>query len=182
MIRLRRTLRYWQAGLGWPGMAGIGLLIGGLFFYWSAIRPAEQAFADLRERAAALTRTLAEGPAPGTRADTPEKQLATFYAAFPPDSHMADALDRIYAVAAEQKLELAKGEYRLLPERSGRLLRYRIILPIRASYPRIRAFLTAVVGRSPHIAVENIRFERPNIADPVIEADIHLLLYLEQST
>ncbi len=174
----RRLMRL----LGWPGIVGAGLMVFGVTLYVSALRPAEQQLDQVRHSAVSRQRQL--GPAgsqPGS-ARSPAEQLEQFYRLFPVDTTLPDCVEKIFAAAKSQGIELNQGDYKVTREQVGNLIRFQITLPVKGDYPQIRKFLTGLRNEVPAAAIEQVQFERQKIADPSIEAKIQLALYMERSS
>ncbi|MBV5297332.1 MAG: hypothetical protein JZU64_04130 [Rhodoferax sp.] len=180
--RLRRQLAYQMRRLGWPGVCGLVLTLaavaGAISLQWLT-----SARIDLLERqtaqSAARLKQLQQAPAthqPGT----PTMRLLAFYAEFPKGATVPDWLEKIYAIAAEQQLTLDAGEYSLTRASSGRLDQFRIVLPVKASYPQLRKFISAALASAPALALESLTLKRNNVAEGSVEAQIVFLLYLEK--
>ena len=50
--------------------------------------------------------------------------------------------------------------------------RYRIRLPVKADYPKIRRFIAALAVDMPHVALDGIRCSRENKAASVLACDL----------
>lgn len=173
--------RRWVRLFGWPGVAGIALLLGCLAFYFSAIRTtqarletARQTVIDLQQHgkdASELHRDLA-----------PAEQLAEFYRTFPDEKNLLSWMEKVFTLARDQGISLEQGEYKLNRDRIGKLVRFQMTLPIRGEYPQIRKFLDSLLTEIPIVSLEHLQLERRKVGDPVLEARIRLTLYLEQGS
>lgn len=181
--RLRWTARSWLRLLGWPGMLGAGVLAVCPAFYFSAIQPT-QARLEAAHRSAISLHEQIERAATALRGRqlTPAEQLVEFYRAFPAEKNSPQWLDRIAAAAQSRGLSLDHGEYKATRDKSGKLVRYQMLLPLKGNYPQIRQFLAALPAEAPVVALESVQFERQKVADPAVEARIKLVLYLGQTS
>ena len=180
---LRWTSRRWRRRLGWPGVLAIGILAICTASYFYMILPA-QAKLDMARHSATMQRehfALASRSLKGRNAG-PEAQLAEYYKKFPAEGLSPQWLEKLVALAATCGLSLNDGEYELMRDKAGRLVRYQMTLPVRGEYPQIRKFLTDLPGAIPVIALENVQFERQKVADSNVEAKIKLVLYLEPAS
>lgn len=159
--------------LGTFGVLGIGVLLFCLPFYFSALRPAERA---LDAQRAAAERLRSRGPFRAVAIDDRADDLLRFYALLPPLEQLPAALGQVYALAHAAKLELKQGEYRLDGRGAGPVA-YRISLPIRGSYPQVRAFVDAVLREMPLASVDALRFERKKAAETLLDAQVRLTLH-----
>ena len=166
--------------IGMPGVVGIALLVFSLSFALSTLLPSWRQLAQLR--AAALAQVPArDAVARGSMPETsPAAELQRFYDLFPPRSDAPQWLSRMYAVAAEKRLPLLRGEYLLSTDPQTGLVRYRIVLPVRGSYAQVRTFVAATLRAVPAMALDEVSFERPKISEPEVEARIRLTLYLKR--
>lgn len=174
---LRQWRRLARAG-GLPGIIAIGVLAFACAVLLSSVVPllerTRQAQAE-RQRLAALEREAGSGRAV---ASTPAQRLAEFYRFFGRADERTDTLERIHKLARGQKLEVLQGNYRL-SSGADRLARYEISLPLRGTYPQIRAFVAEVLNDVPSAALEQISFEKQKIGDPAVEAQLRLVLFLD---
>ncbi|HEY0666468.1 MAG TPA: GspMb/PilO family protein [Gallionella sp.] len=180
---LRWVSRRWLRALGWPGVTAIGLLAVLPPFYFSAIVPAQERLDAARRSTLSLREqiTHAGKSLAGVRR-TPDRQLAEFYRLIPDEHAAPQWLKKLVALAGKNGLALNEGEYRAMRDRQGRLMRLQIVLPVKGEYRQIRRFLAMLPAEIPVIALENVQFSRPNVADPAVEARIRLALYLEQES
>jgi Tfp pilus assembly protein PilO len=181
--RLIRHGRWWlrreRSRLGWRGLAGAALLLATLAVAVLALRPAAQRIDSLRTevtalRAALRTGTVAAPVPPASRAD----QLDTFHAFFPGADTLPAWLERIHEAARHNGIALDVGDYQLQPGGAERLMRYHVRLPVRGSYPQIRAFVAEVLNRVPAAALEELQLRREAIGAPQLEARLSFVVLL----
>ena len=181
--RLRWASRRWLRFFSWPGALAIGLLAICPAFYFSAIRPTQERLDMARHSVISLHDQIAlASKALNGKARTPAEQLAEFYQIFPPERCSPQWLEKLVALAESRGISLNEGEYKATSEKGGRLVRFRMTLPVKGEYPQIRKFLAALPSELPVIALESVQFERQKVADPNVEAKIKLVLYLEQTS
>ncbi|HEY8069140.1 MAG TPA: hypothetical protein VIF38_09640 [Burkholderiales bacterium] len=164
--------------LGPAGVAGIGVLLFCAAFYVSAIRPAKRELGALR-----LAAARAAPPATGRVAagDPRAAEFQRFYRLFPVLEQLPDALEHLYALARGSGVELRRADYQL-EDRGGPLAAYRVTLPLRAPYPRIREFIGTALQSMPILALDALRFERKKTDDPEVDAQLRLTMYFRRST
>jgi len=170
--RLQRLLE----ALGLAGVAGIGVLLFCVPFYYSALAPA-QAEAKRRQTTASSTARVSVQE----KHDDPSAELERFYARFPRLDRLDGELQALYGYAKASRVQLSQGEYRLEPAGEG-LAAYRVTLPVRGSYPQLRLFVGRVLKEMPTASLDALRFERKKAADADIEAQVRLTLYLRKGT
>lgn len=159
--------------LGAPGAAGIALLIAATLLAGYAA-PAWETHAAVLQRA--NQRIDQELKASGPTHDSPlspAEQIHRFHAWFPPSSNAVDDLRLLGEQARSHKLALDKGEYQMVRESGKALLAYDIVLPVNATYPALRGFVSAVLNAAPHAALAELRMERPNAGNATLAARIH---------
>jgi len=169
---LRWTMARLLRLLGRPGVLAVGLLVIIPPFYFSAVVPAQEHLDAMRRNALALDEQARAG----------KKQLAAFYRVFPEERNSPQLLEKLAALAVKNGLSLNEGEYKAMPDKGGRLLRFQMVLPVKGEYRQIRAFLTELSAEIPALALENVQFSRREVADAAVEARIRLALYLEQTS
>lgn len=169
-------IRHWPQRLSWPAVGALGVAVFAAGFHFSVVRPAQ-------EEALALQSTLAHLRAqhsllgPGAQPN-PRLQLVRFYASFPSGESAPNWLERIYAAASINHLELTSGDYRVVRNGQEQLARYQITLPLKGSYPDIRGFLRTVLSDLPSVSLDNIAFERQKIGEASVAVSVSLTLYL----
>ena len=169
-----RNLRRLLDALGPAGVAGVGVGIFCLVFYFNSLVPAA---AELERRSAGVEKRV---PQQQTR-DDPAAELERFYSRFPPIERLPGELDALYAHAKMARVELRQGEYRMVPA-GGPLTAYHVTLPVRGSYPQLRQFVGRVLQDMPTTSLDALRFERKKAADAQLEAQVRLTIYLRKGT
>lgn len=178
----RLIVHEYLQGLGVPGLLGAGLLlvaavyaVAGLMPGWQGLQQLEQQTHDAREYLARVEDGSLAAPA------VPQRQLDDFRSKLPSQPLATVAIDRIYALAAQEHITLARGEYALGVDPKTHLARYQILLPVRGSYPQLRRFLHALLAQLPAVVVEDVEFQRKKIADTELTGRIRMTLYLSRS-
>ncbi len=168
--RLLSWLDYATGHLGWPGLLGLGLLL-------AALGTDRLLTVPLEDAARAGEDHLRQIAARAQPAETlePAMPLAEL---LPPGEAAPEAVARIFAAAGHAGLRLEEGGYRVATQPGSGLRRYQITLPVRGSYPAIRAFLAEAMERRPELALDSLSFSRESIASPEVEARLNLSLFL----
>jgi len=178
----RLIVHEYLQGLGVPGLAGLGALLLALAWGTFGLLPDWQALQHLSEQTREAGEYLAKvedgSIAPPV---VPQRQLDDFRSKLPAQPQATVAIDRIYALAAQEHITLARGEYSLGVDPKTHLARYQILLPVRGSYPQLRRFLHALLGQLPAVVVEDVEFQRKKIADTDLNGRIRMTLYLSRS-
>jgi hypothetical protein len=169
--RLRFALRR----LGWPAWLGMALLL--------AIWPVAHWGADVhRERAQALREEARSAqpvrPVLDEETQASLRQQRTQARLAEPVAALA-VVEQLHRSAAAHSLQLATGEYRLLPAAGALPARYQIQLPVNGRYPHIRAWLGDAMNTQPGLALDELSFSRATVADAALQARVRWTLYLK---
>jgi hypothetical protein len=163
----------WAQRLGSAGVVALGVLFACAVFYWSTVRPLERAL-DSQRRAAALRQSTESISAAST--DPRALELSRFYGLFPSFADLPREIDRIYHLARDADVEVARGEYRL-ENAAGPLVEYRVALPLRGRYVQVRNFLSTTLAVMPAAAVDSLQVTRSRASETRIEAQLRMTLY-----
>lgn len=178
----RLIVHEYLQGLGIPGLAGLALLLVATAWALGGLLPGWQSLQHLslqnREASAYLAKVEDGSIAPPV---VPQRQLDDFRNKLPAQPQATVAIDRIYALAAQEHITLARGEYALGVDPKTHLARYQILLPVRGSYPQLRRFLHALLGQLPAVVVEDLELQRKKIGDTDLNGRIRMTLYLSRS-
>lgn len=179
MNRLGWEARRFLRTAGIAGAAGIACALAGIAVFVLGVEPAgreldseRHALEKLQARISQAQRGAGSGPR------TTAERLGAFYAFFPRVEALPDWLDKVYAAAARQSITLEKGEYSIARERDGKLTRYQLLLPVKAPYPQLRAFLESVLQDVPAAVLDSVTFQRESIAAQQVEAQFRFTLVL----
>ncbi|MCY1406282.1 hypothetical protein D3C76_607110 [compost metagenome] len=168
---------------GWPLLAGTALLLVTLGYSAIAVLPAWQRLQGLsaqNEEASTYLTQIEQGIVAAP--EVPSRQLDEFRQRLPAQQEATSAIDRIYALAAKERIVLARGEYALGTDPKTHLARYSILLPVRGNYPQVRRFLHALLTELPAVVLEDVDLQRKRIADTELNGRIRLTLYLSRSS
>jgi hypothetical protein len=160
--------------LGVAGIVGLGILLACAGFWFSALQPLQKEIAAQRSALERLRERASYQPVGASRR---EAELRQFYRLFPSSDELPSELERLHRLARRAGVELANGEYRLERRPVG-LWAYRVSLPVRGDYPRLREFLDAVLKHMPSASLDALRFERKKVADAQIEAQVRITLHV----
>ena len=163
--------------LGPLGIASLGILSFCAAFYWSAVKPAETEITAQRDAAQRLKKRTPYQP---VSLDSRSDDLRRFQNLFPTTDKIPTEVEKLWVIAAEYKIDLQQGEYRL--ESAPGIARYRVTLPIRASYAQIRQFINLILKDIPTASIDGLRFERKKISETQLDAQIRLTLYFRPAS
>ena len=181
--RLPFPTRRWSSRLGWPGgVGGVGLVMC-LVLYFSAVQPARQRLDSARNSAVSMQQRSAQaGQSSKGGLLSVEEQLAAFYLLFPSEHDATDSVGAIAAIAQRDGLGLQQAEYKVEREKTGRLIRFQMSLPLKGDYQAIRIFLSHLRAELPIVSLEQVQFDRQKVGDPLVDAKIRLVIFLGKSS
>ena len=169
-------------GLGVPGLAGMAMLVLALSYGLVGLLPDWESLQSLSQQTREATEYLAKVEDGSVAAPVvPQRQLDDFRSKLPSQPQATVAIDKIYALAAQERITLSRGEYSLGVDPKTHLARYQILLPVRGSYPQLRRFLHALLGQLPAVVLEDVELSRKNIAETDLTGRIRMTLYLSRS-
>lgn len=177
MNKLGWWLRRAVAILGWPGGLGVALLLVALTVYGALVNAHQARLAAIKQETATLKQRIEQAAKSGIPESGSADELKQFYRFFASGT-TTEWLDKLYAAAAAEKLELATGEYRSVADKSGKLFRYQVTLPVKGSYVQIRRFIDAALIAVPVAALDDVNFKRETIGAAQLEARIKFTLFL----
>lgn len=175
----RFALTEFLSGLGYPGMAGALLLLGGAAYGLAFLLPQRHTVEVLQERIeraehrAAALRLGTDGPLPA-----PPTPAEVLYAALSPSDALAPQVERIHAAAAGEQLVLLQGEYGRSEVPGTRLVRYRISLPLRGSFAQVRRFIAGACAAVPGLTLDDLQLQRQSVAEAQVDARVQFSLFL----
>jgi hypothetical protein len=177
MLRRRAALGvlHLRALLGSAGFAAVLLLAAAGGAAWWAPRVEDDA-------SALRAQTAAEGARVRARLQDlppdPATQMAQFREWFPRGTRNVEDLRTIFQVAKRQQVQLLRGDYVAGRQPETRLATYDVVLPVRASYGGIRAFVASVLNELPHASLADLRMERAR--GDMLDARVHLTLFYRE--
>lgn len=182
-LRLQYSMRHWSSLLGWPGAVGMGGLAMCLALYFSAVQPAQQQLDTARLSASMLNERIARaGQASDDRTRPVDEQLAAFYRNFPSERDATDWIGKIAAIAQRDGLTLQQVDYKADRDRTGKLTQFQMSLPLRGEYQTLRRFLSDLRAEIPVVSLEQVQFERQQVGDPLVDAKLRLIIFLERAS
>lgn len=178
-MKLRLHFPRWNSRLGWPGAMGTAGLAMCLALFFSTVQPARERLDLARHSAVSLqTRIAQAGQTSKDRARPLDEQLAAFYQAFPGEHEATDWIGNIAAIAQRDGLTLQQAEYKAERDKSGKLTRFQMSLPLKGEYQTIRRFLSELRADIPIVSLEQVQFERQKVGDPLVDAKVRLVIFL----
>jgi hypothetical protein len=165
-------LRHLAERLGWPGLLGIALVAGAGIAEFVAVVELDGRNAGLRRQVAQLRAQVAAGaaaalPASGALADLPGSHALT------------PVVAAVHAGARRRQVVLEQGEYLWQREVGSRSARYRMVFPVRGTYPQLRGWAADVLAGNPEMALEEFNFRRETVGSDIVEARVRFALRVE---
>jgi hypothetical protein len=162
------------AAMGMSGMVALGLLVFCAGFYASWIAPRQEQVRALEARAGRLQR------GPRAAAPTPSEQgpLGDFYDFFPAADAIPKTLDRLFALAQRNGLDIAKSEYRLVGSIDTNMTTYQVRFPLNGTYDQLRKFIAAALQEFPFASLDELHLEKKRVEDAAVESQIRFSFYL----
>ncbi len=171
--RLRRAMH----AMGWAAIGGVALAIFAAGFFFSNVMPLQAKVTVLRDRVQRLE-TQAGGQAQIVDPERPDARLAAFYDQLPAAEQAPEVVRRLHSHADDVGLVLERGEYRPLPDPSGRLMRYQLVLPVKGSYPQVKRFLAQAMRDTPGLALDSISLQRDQGGSPALEVQLRFTVFM----
>jgi Tfp pilus assembly protein PilO len=150
-----------------------------LFGYVTVIQSAEDEIQNTTAKLEAALRSTLASANSATRAPDREEQLQIFYKSFPKPDAVPESLKGIYNAAVNQNLTLETGEYTWNQTGTDRLVRYRVLLPVKGSFPDLVSFIDAVLEGNSKIALENASFKRDKVSDSSVDAKLIFVVFVD---
>ena len=177
---LRRQFQYALSQLGRTGLIGLCMLGLAVFVYITVIKSAEAELKTTRSKLEAAYRpVLTSANSATASALDQEEQLQIFYQSFPKQESIPIALKGIYTAAVQLKLTLESGEYTWSQTGTDRLVRYRVLLPVKGTFSQLVSFVDQVLEADSHIALENASFKRDKVSDSSVDAKLIFVVFVD---
>ncbi|SDY03813.1 hypothetical protein [Nitrosomonas sp. Nm58] len=175
--RLLIQIRWQTTRLSLIGKIGVGLLVLSTVFFWAAVLPQKEELHKFKEQAASLQQQTQIESVERAKLDD-SQSLQVFYDFFPSIDSSPYWVKELDRVAKKRGIELSGSEYRLMQEQGSKLARYEVVLPIRGSYPQVRAFIADALETVPAIALVDVVIKRQDIKSGKLDVRLSMNLYL----
>lgn len=195
MNNINLSYMYWLVTniarkLGTWGLIGLGLIIGGLFFYTTNIPQIDVLTEETITRKQELENKIAENKleVENNKPQQSIEDISRFYNIFPPPDTLPQALANIHKIANQQKLALNNGDYKFnkVKEKNvsgaNKLTKYEIVYPIKGKYLQISAFINDVLQQIPSLALIDMQLRRENSINPNIDARLVFVIFVRSET
>jgi hypothetical protein len=154
----------------------MGLLVLGLVLFFAVVMPQKQVLKTLKNKVKTM-QLVQTDPAGQVKLDD-SQALQVFYEFFPRSDSSPYWINELDNIARKRGAELSRGDYRLILEKGSKLARYEIQLPVRGSYPQIRAFIADALQAVPALALVDITFKREATQSGRLDVRLGMHLYL----
>jgi Tfp pilus assembly protein PilO len=91
-------------------------------------------------------------------------------------------LRTFYEVADESGLILDEVVYRDQKKYQQTVVRYHINFSVKATYPKVKLFIVNALAAIPYIALDQVTFDRDDIKDSEVTANLSFTLFMVQSS
>jgi hypothetical protein len=173
-------LRFALIAAGWPGAVGLLLLGAGCLGQFVLVPQQQAAVASARSEAEASHQDylrLAEG---GSKAQLNSGEtLVRFHDMLTPEKQADAAMETIQRDAQKNGLAPAGTEYKWQRQPNAKLAEVRIVMPLKAGYAPLRAFVKDVLTDVPGLALEQFDLQRDNIGSTTVDARLRFSLFLK---
>ena len=171
--------RYRLRRAGWPAWLGVALALLAVAAGPTLSDPLRTEAAETLASAERARRERSTRPVDPRQADL--QQAAAFVAELPEGGAALAAVQDLHQRAQTHGVELASGEYRLLPESGQRWQRYQITLPARGTELDVRRWVAESLNRWPSLALDEWSVSREQSVDENVQARVRWSFYLRQA-
>lgn len=154
--------------LGIPGILSVGLGLFSLSFYFGNVAPAESLLATMDRDALRLKAQLAQLP-------KREERGASEPTILPVAADVPALIARLGEIGDKSGFAIDRAAFRQIDD--GKLRRLEVALPLKGTYPAIRAFLREAATQSAATTIDEITLSRGSRADATVDAQIRLSYY-----
>jgi len=176
MIFMRQLLSYSLHRWGGVNLSTAGAFLALLVVLLAVVIPERKKLHDVSAHAKEIQLALNHRTMVDI-ADNPDFMANAVYATFPAEVNIDTQLEKFFDIAFENDIYIDAVDYQLETESPARLTRYRINLPMTASYTNVRKFIRQVLQQLPNAALDQISMSRHNPQDTEVNAKLQFTLY-----
>lgn len=178
MPLLVSVMRHATYRLGKLGLAGVGLSMLALIYSAAVLAPLHSRSIELRNQMAELKNAKEHVPPELVKANANVERAKAFRNFFPEPNDANYWIGKLYKIAEKEKLQLPHGDYRSSETGDNFPRQLKISLPVRGSYAQIRRFAMGVLADIPFVSLDDVTFQRSDVAASSLEAQITFTLFL----
>ncbi|AME28681.2 hypothetical protein [Burkholderia sp. PAMC 26561] len=164
--------------IGWPVIGGAFALLvcslGSLLVYLAGESSVASARAELvvyRNQASTVRRARVD-------LDPVDRNGLAFYAVLSNTGLIEPRLATLFDQSSKNGLIVKKASYETQWIKDGGFGQYTIVCPVEGTYSAIHRFIRQALSDIPNLSLDDIEFKRNNVASSVVEAKLHLTLYV----
>lgn len=166
---MRDQLLRLRADLGRTGLAAVVVLAIAFGFHALVVKP-------LQAKNAGMQLSLSR-QAPATARSG--QKLEKFYGVLERPETATDWLAKLYAISKATGVEMQSANYRTEgAEKTPRLERYEIVLPVSGTYSQLRDFLGRALAEIPVLSLDQLSLRRESRTEGDVQAELRLTLHL----
>lgn len=155
----------------------LSMCLVGAVLQWLVLPQLEEHERTLNNRLVRLGSERA-GPQP---VSLDEERFLAFRGRLADDADRTELLKVLFVEAGKAGIPLQQGDYSLVPDAEGEYSKLQISLPVKGTYPQIRAYLHALLEKLPALSLDEISFRRDSIKSTTVEARLRLTLYVKMT-
>jgi hypothetical protein len=167
-VSLLFTRAGWLASLG-----GLCLLTSALFHFLLSPQFQDRKDASLRQIA---IRQSEDARPPDTNDLVP--RYTEFRGRLLASKAWSEHLKSVFAVATQAGVTPEQADYRWRQDAACGCQALQLTMPVRGTYPQLRAFIDALLAEFPSLALDEISLQRESVRHPNVDARLQLTLYL----
>jgi Tfp pilus assembly protein PilO len=169
--------RYLERNYGLAALASIALSVIAVLFFIAFTLPTYQELYERQQEVSQFKQsTTKKVPTTPQAIST----VDTFYQQVPPGTDIPKLLERLFDVAFENEIYLGRIDYEYNQVLESSLYRYHMSIPVRGDYKNMRSFINQLLKEIPTAALDNINFNREDIGDTDITANLQISLFLRK--
>lgn len=183
MKRALWYLRRWLMHADPARTTSVAAMLLAAMLHWLVTLPGAAALAEQQERQRQAQDAAARSHASGAGRRPEQAQIAGLLERLPGGGNQAlgAAVIQVQAAADECRLLIDKGSYQFGADAGHGVERYNFSLPVKGSYPAVRAFVRQVQRELPHVALDSASISRNGRADAAVEAQLQFSAYFRSS-
>jgi hypothetical protein len=167
--------------VGWPGLAGVVLLLlallAGLFFVKPALEESWK-IQKIHSRWLEKQNSLAPTSVVSSPPLSLDEKARTHIADLPALLEVPKIISRLHEMARSSGVSWKEAQFFFSPGSATQLPTYTLAFPVQGSYKGIREFMTASLNNEPALTLSDLLFIREDPNAVQLTAQVRLVLYL----